>query len=153
MEVTILSRAELVLLWVIALSVPPVAHIATRVLSRAIGVDPRGAMPRVMLCTGAAVGVLLFLTSAHFAAASIEEDSVTLRYAFPPTRSVTLPRTEIAEVRLREGRFPRQSYSVAIESKSGAVYQSVGVTTAGLAPLYELMTTFHPGETPYVAAR
>lgn len=153
MEVTILSRAELVLLWVIALSVPPVAHFATRVLSLAIGVDPRGALPRVMLCSGAAVGILLYLTGAHFARASVEADSVTLHYAFPPTRSVELPRDEIAEVRLREGLFPRQSYCVAIESKSGSVYRSVGVTPSGLAPLYELMTTFHPGETPYVAAR
>ncbi len=153
MEFTILSESELTVLWVIALLLPAASHILVRTAGMRMGIDPGRALPRVTLLTVATITTLVWLTGSRFSAVTVGEDSVHIAYAIPGGRVLELTRENIAEVRLTESRFPRAAYRVEIESASGRVYRSVGVTPNGLNPLYAILEEFRPGETPYIALR
>ncbi len=151
MQITILSNMELWILWGIALIMPLVAHWSVCVLSRSLGVDAGSTFPRVLLLTTASVVTLLWLTGSRFSSIEVEADEIRLKYAMPVNRTTVLSRSEVAGVFLDEERFPNHSYALHIESGNGVRYRSVGVTSTGLAPLYDAFASFNPGQTPYVA--
>ena len=151
MDITILSDLEIRILWAIAIIMPLVAHWSVRMLSRTLGVDATATLPRVLLLTTASVITLLWLTGSRFSGIEMGPDEIRLKYAFPGGRTTVLARHEVSDVYLNEERFPRRSYTLHIESGDGERYRSVGVTPAGLAPLYEAFESFHPDRQPFVA--
>lgn len=151
MDITILSDVEIRILWGIAFVMPFAAHWAVRRLSRAVGVEAGSALPRVLLLTTVSLLTLLYLTGSRFSAIEVGREEVRLRYAFPGGRTTVLDRDEVAGVSLNEERFPRHSYTLLIVSGEGERYRSVGVTPAGLEPLYEAFSFFHPDREPFVA--
>lgn len=151
MDITILSNIELWILWGIALTMPLVAHWSVCVLSRSLGVDAGATLPRVLLLTTASVITLLWLTGSRFSSIEVGHDKIRLKYAMPIKRTTVLDRNEVAGVFLNEERFPQHSYALQIESEDGRRFRSVGVTSTGLAPLYDAFDSFNPGQAPYVA--
>lgn len=153
MEIVVLSRAELISLWVVALVLPPIAHLAASALGKRLGVLPPRAVPRILVLTFVSVSTLLWLTETRFSSVRVDADEITFRYAPPAVRAAVVSREEIDEVFLRESRFPHRSYSVSIRCAGGDEFRSVGVTPERLEPLYDIFEEFRPGETPRVALR
>ncbi len=153
MEIVVLSRAELIALWVVALVLPPIAHLAASAFGKRLGVPPPRAVPRILVLTFVSVATLLWLTETRFSSLHVDADQITIRYAPPAARAAVVAREEIADVFLRESRFPHRSYSVSIRCEGGDEFRSVGVTPERLGPLYDIFEAFRPGETPCVALR
>jgi len=152
-EIVILDKTELAVLWAIALFVPPVAHLFAHTLGGWVGVRPRRPLFRIFLLTGVSIGTLLWITGSRFASVQIEPEEVRIRYALPLERTVSIPARGVETVELEESTFPRLSYSVSIRSLKGKEFRSVGVSPGRLDPLYRVFQAFRPGETPYVALR
>jgi len=152
-EVVILDRGELALLWFIALVAPPVAQGVAHLLSLRLGLPPGRPLPRIALLTVGTVGTLVWLTGSRFASLHIDDEAVRMTYAPPLVRTLSIPRENVKDVSLSEQVFPNRSFSITIRDAGGEEYRSVGVTTEGLEPLYRIFRAFRPGEHPYVALR
>ena len=74
MEIVILDKTELLVLWAIALFVPPVAHLFAHTLGGWVGVQPRRPLLRIFLLTGASISTLLWITGSRFASVQIEPE-------------------------------------------------------------------------------
>jgi len=150
-EVVILSRAELLILWGIALAVPAAAHLGSQWIGKRLGVPPVRPLPRIALLTCISVATLLWLTGSRFAAVAVEGDLARVRYAPPIARTVSIPLDQVEKVTLNESEFPRTSFSLAIRSREGETFRSVAVTPFRLSPIYAIYDALRPGETPFVA--
>ncbi|MFH1681084.1 MAG: hypothetical protein ABIH26_10625 [Candidatus Eisenbacteria bacterium] len=153
MEIVVLGTRELAALWIIALVLPPTAHLVAWGLGRRLGAPPVPHAPRILFLTAASVGTLLWLTATRFSSMQIVEDSVTLRYPPPLARTCTVPLSGVEEVKLFETAFPQRSYFVSIGLETGEVHRSIGLTPHRLDPLYAIFRAFRPEETPHVALR
>ena len=151
MEMVILGRTELFLLWGIALAVPAAAHLGSQWIGKRLGVPPVRPLPRIALLTCVSVATLLWLTGSRFASVRIDGNQARVRYAPPLARTVSLPLEDVERVTLTEGRFPSASYSLAIRSRRGETLRSVAVTPFRLEPIYAIYDALRPGETPFVA--
>jgi len=154
LEITVLDRTELALLWAIALLVPAGAHALAFSVGKRFNIPPAPAPRlRLILLTAASVSTLIALTATRFESVEIADQSVTFRYPPPLARACTVPRSTIENVALRESSFPNHSYSIAVLAADGREHRSVSVNPRRLEPLYEIFHAFRPGETPYVALR
>jgi hypothetical protein len=152
-EITVLGRNELASLWIIALLLPPLAHLVACGLGKRLGA-PRGShAPRILLLTAASVGTLLWLTATRFSSLQIAEDSVAFRYPPPLARTCVVPLAGVRDVKLFESGFPQQSYFVSIALATGEVHRSIGLTARRLDPLYSIFRAFRPEDVPHIALR
>ncbi|MBN1827051.1 MAG: hypothetical protein JW958_12400 [Candidatus Eisenbacteria bacterium] len=150
MEVVILSRIELLVLWAIALAVPAAAHLGSHWIGKRLGVPPVRPLPRIALLTCISVATLIWLTGSRFAAVAVEGNEARVRYAPPIARTVSIPLDDVERVILQESGFPRTSFSLAIRSRRGDTFRSVAVTPFRLSPIYTIYEALRPGETPFV---
>lgn len=153
MEITVLETRELAALWVIALLLPPIAHLVACGLGKRLGAPSSPHAPRILLLTAASVGTLLWLTATRFSSVQVAEESVTLRYPPPLMRTCTVPLAGVKDVKLFETAFPQHSYFVSIGLASGETHRSIGLTPRRLDPLYAIFRVFRPHERPHVALR
>ena len=139
------------ILWLLAIFIPGLAHITANWIGRRIGSRPVRALPRVILLTAVSVGTLLWLTGSRFSSVEITDTIARVHYAPPVAREYSIPLEQVSMVALQESTFPRASYSIAIRSNDGSVYESVGVAPVRLQPVYDLYDALRPGETPVIA--